>query len=398
MTTTTARYGLTKINVLSDNVDVVADFNNNWDAIDLKLGTQVCTSSTRPASPVQGMNIYETDTGYVRVYTGSAWKTAGNAVSTSSARPASPIQGDLLFESDTGYVRKYNGTTWTGVGEANATSGSLPANPVQADLVYLNDIGAVAYYSGGAWHTCTLIVCTSTTRPTGSSLQTGSFIYETDTTRLLVYNGTSWVPKTFGNFVCTSTTHPSWAFQGLEIYETDTGLNAVYNGTNYLYGLQQLAPTQSVSAASSVTFSGIPPVNRVVLIWRLRSSTGGAVFSMQIDGDTTSGHYIWAKMGVRAAAVSGSGNAGDTAAQIGTVAGNGTANYFTSGVAFVNGWNSTNGYTNIVSSSSAWDTTSSYWIENQGSLFIGSTVAHTSLKVLPNSGTITGEVTIYGGP
>lgn len=33
----------------------------------------VCTSSTRPASPYEGMVIYETDTNQVRVYDGSAW-------------------------------------------------------------------------------------------------------------------------------------------------------------------------------------------------------------------------------------------------------------------------------------------------------------------------------------
>jgi len=33
----------------------------------------VCTSTTRPTSPYTGMTIYETDTGYLRVWDGSAW-------------------------------------------------------------------------------------------------------------------------------------------------------------------------------------------------------------------------------------------------------------------------------------------------------------------------------------
>jgi hypothetical protein len=33
----------------------------------------VCTSGTRPASPVEGMTIYETDTDRLLVYSGSAW-------------------------------------------------------------------------------------------------------------------------------------------------------------------------------------------------------------------------------------------------------------------------------------------------------------------------------------
>jgi hypothetical protein len=34
----------------------------------------VCTSSTRPASPNEGMTIYETDTDLIKVYSGTAWE------------------------------------------------------------------------------------------------------------------------------------------------------------------------------------------------------------------------------------------------------------------------------------------------------------------------------------
>lgn len=36
-----------------------------------------CTSSTRPASPSEGMTIYETDTDALAIYTGSAWQYRG---------------------------------------------------------------------------------------------------------------------------------------------------------------------------------------------------------------------------------------------------------------------------------------------------------------------------------
>lgn len=35
----------------------------------------VCTSSTRPSSPTEGMVIYETDTDLLRLYTGSVWRS-----------------------------------------------------------------------------------------------------------------------------------------------------------------------------------------------------------------------------------------------------------------------------------------------------------------------------------
>ena len=39
----------------------------------------VCTSSNRPASPFDGMVVYETDTNVVSVYDGAAWATVGPA-------------------------------------------------------------------------------------------------------------------------------------------------------------------------------------------------------------------------------------------------------------------------------------------------------------------------------
>lgn len=39
-----------------------------------------CTSGTRPASPVEGMMIYETDTDLIRAYTGSGWETIAGII------------------------------------------------------------------------------------------------------------------------------------------------------------------------------------------------------------------------------------------------------------------------------------------------------------------------------
>lgn len=37
-------------------------------------GVFVCTSTTRPASPTEGLTIYETDTDYYKGYSGTAWE------------------------------------------------------------------------------------------------------------------------------------------------------------------------------------------------------------------------------------------------------------------------------------------------------------------------------------
>lgn len=393
---TTTRYGFPQIQ-LTDNVDIVVDFNNPWAKVDTLLGTQVCTSTTRPSSPVQGQLIFETDTGLTRKYTGSAWQTVGNAISLSGSRPANPIQGDELYETDTGAQRVYTGSAWGGILPVK-TSGSLAANPIAGDLSYLSDIGALAYYSGGAWHTCTLIVCTSTTRPTGSSLQTGTFIYETDTTRLLVYTGSTWAQKTFSNFVCTSTTHPSSPFTGLEIYETDTGLNGVYNGSGYLYGIQQIAATQVLGgSAASVTFSSIPAVNKLRLVWRVKGTSTAGDLEMNIDNVSTS-TYQSAKIQGRTAAVSLVTTA-TTYAPIGVVPSSSTASYFGSGATDIQGWNNASSFLTYSGVSASFDSTSSYWTEVYNGQYLAAG-PHTSLKLTPAAGSFASgsEFSLYACP
>jgi hypothetical protein len=61
MGTTTARLALYKPAVAGEIVDI-ALLNANMDKLDVSAGAVVCTSSTRPASPFDGMLIKETDT------------------------------------------------------------------------------------------------------------------------------------------------------------------------------------------------------------------------------------------------------------------------------------------------------------------------------------------------
>lgn len=65
MGTTTTRVGLYK--PLSDGSELVSvsqDLNGNTDKLDLAVGFQSCTSTTRPSSPYSGKPIMETDTTY----------------------------------------------------------------------------------------------------------------------------------------------------------------------------------------------------------------------------------------------------------------------------------------------------------------------------------------------
>lgn len=46
----------------------------------MKQSVITCTSTTRPASPVEGMTIYETDTDIYQTWTGSAWSNMQNFI------------------------------------------------------------------------------------------------------------------------------------------------------------------------------------------------------------------------------------------------------------------------------------------------------------------------------
>lgn len=402
MTTPTARYALNKIVLASDNVDVVNDFNVNWDAIDLRLGSQVCTSSTRPSSPVQGVLAFETDTGYTRVYKGSAWQTTGNAVSTSGSRPANPIQGDELYESDTGVQRIYGGSAWKGF-LSTSLAASMPANPIQGDLNYVTDKDQIARYTGSAWRYTGIVVCTSSTHPT-TNLSAGTEIYETDTNRFLLYNGTTFIVQTASNFVCTSSTHPSFPFTGLEIFETDTGLNAVYNGSNYLYAVQQIAPTQTLGAlTASVTFSSIPSgITRLVLFWRTRGdqSNPAEQILMQLNGDTGS-HYVWQTSEAHntGSAPTQSG-ALTTSIQIGTMtAATATASYFSNGQLTIDGVNDGTNFPTCSGYGTAVATTTNCYSGTYGGVYAVAAKV-TSVKIFPNSGNFlsTSDFSVFAAP
>ena len=68
----------------------------------------ICTSTTRPATPINGMRIYETDSKYNLAYIGGAWVPAGDTViCTFATRPASPLVGQIIYQTDTDEILKY---------------------------------------------------------------------------------------------------------------------------------------------------------------------------------------------------------------------------------------------------------------------------------------------------
>jgi hypothetical protein len=90
--TSTPRLGLIKPTPGSgENVNVLSQLDDAWDKIDAAIGTTICTSSTRPASPYDGQVIRETDTR--RMYVWNATQGAWDQIAI--AGPSSIIVGSL---------------------------------------------------------------------------------------------------------------------------------------------------------------------------------------------------------------------------------------------------------------------------------------------------------------
>ena len=108
-----------------------------WPAV--TTGTIICTSSTRPASPFAGQQIYETDTSREFTYVGTQWVPRDGIFTTEALRDAAitaPFEGQRAYITGstvaaatgsltnvpTGVQTIYNGTAWVCVTPVAAQS------------------------------------------------------------------------------------------------------------------------------------------------------------------------------------------------------------------------------------------------------------------------------------
>lgn len=107
-----------------------ADVNNYL----MKQAVIVCTSGTRPASPTEGMEIYETDTNRGLAYDGAAWKvifTLGYPTSWAGLTLSSGYQAFTGYAPAARFVREGTVELRGGV---KKTSGSFATNTQFASL------------------------------------------------------------------------------------------------------------------------------------------------------------------------------------------------------------------------------------------------------------------------
>ena len=104
MGTSTAKLKLYKPATTGEAVSVQAAINDNMDKLESLLPFTICTSGARPASPFQGQTIYETDTGLVYFWTGSAWRKWVLDIANMALTNGLTIGGNLLANGEFDYV------------------------------------------------------------------------------------------------------------------------------------------------------------------------------------------------------------------------------------------------------------------------------------------------------
>ena len=81
-------------------------------------------STSAPAAPLRGELWFDTNTGQLKVYDGSAFEPAGGA-NSSASQPVSPTAGDLWHETGTDQVYVYTGSAWHLIGPVYTSGQTL---------------------------------------------------------------------------------------------------------------------------------------------------------------------------------------------------------------------------------------------------------------------------------
>ncbi len=79
------------------------------------------SNTTAPTKPVSGQLWWDSTNSKLKVYTGTAWQTAGGSAPYQSSQPTGITQGDIWIDSDTGQLYFYNGASSILIGPPSST-------------------------------------------------------------------------------------------------------------------------------------------------------------------------------------------------------------------------------------------------------------------------------------
>ena len=120
------------------------------------------TERTAITSPVVGQCVWDSTLRQLMVYmnatTGNAWQPIGNSiVCASTTRPVTPFEGQQIYETDTNKTLVYTGAAWVETGDLDNTGG-LSDNAYWTSLrknIIINGMFSVDQRNGGAAQTIT---------------------------------------------------------------------------------------------------------------------------------------------------------------------------------------------------------------------------------------------------
>lgn len=179
------------------------------------FSTKAYISATAPNNPVDGQVWFDTTTNFLKTYSSSTWRTAGNGlISVSSSAPSSPPNGTPWLDAESGDLYVYIDGQWLGVTGSPTTQASVtasaPNNPLLGQLWFDVPNQTLKVWNGTLWVSSLGGVATAQITGTapGNPL-VGQAWFDTGSNQLKIYNGTSWSNAT--TVSPTVTTGRAWA-------------------------------------------------------------------------------------------------------------------------------------------------------------------------------------------
>lgn len=237
---------------------------------------QTVTTAQRAALvPTVGQAVWDSDLKQVMVYMnasgGNAWQPVGNRiVCASTTRPSSPFEGQEIYETDSHRTLVYNGTSWVQVGDLDNTGGLSDAGLAQTVRVFTNEAARDAAITAPSEGMIAYLTAPTVPAATGgtTALPTGI---------CTIYNGSVWVCVTPVS-AYTQNTGTTTSATYTATLSGSPGTNpsvTLVTGTTALVSLTALLSTNTVGngAVVSVAVSGAGTVAASDDFWAVTTTT-----------------------------------------------------------------------------------------------------------------------------